>query len=172
MTGFTPETEACLACHPSQKDVEPMTDKAVDEAVERVRELIVCIRSNAEENNAHLNDKWVTTIHAHTTVLLEDLLPDLQALLSALELGRQAQQSPAGLGLHPLRSDLAEALRLVDSVHLGLSLAASQPVPMPEGGFRCTLHPTRANASVECLEKAIALLKAALSPTTPQGGES
>ena len=34
MTGFTPETEACLACHPSQKDVEPMTD---DEEVAECR---------------------------------------------------------------------------------------------------------------------------------------
>ena len=54
----------------------------VDEAVERVR-----------EDLAHADAQ------GHHALLMP--IEDLRALLSALELGRQAQQSPAGLGLHP-----------------------------------------------------------------------
>lgn len=159
MTGFTPETEACLACHPSQKDVEPMTDKAVDEAVERVRELIVCIRSNAEENNAHLNDKWVTTIHAHTTVLLEDLLPDLQALLSALELGRHlAKDALPGGETHPSRPYRTDPLKLAGRLE---RYAAAIEHDFSKSDLWADLICARD-----------ALKDSALSPTTPQGEES
>ena len=65
MTGFTPETEACLACHPSQKDAEPMTDKTVDEAVERVKAYVeswdgfddgTIISDNCDPNDLILSD--------------------------------------------------------------------------------------------------------------------
>ena len=76
MTGFTPETEACLACHPKQKDAGPMTDKTVDEAVERVRAYVAGLEGHHGRMTVDVNAGRAFT------------LDDLRALLSALELGR------------------------------------------------------------------------------------
>ena len=65
----------------------------VDEAVERVKEYVESWSSD-EPDTAIITDP----LDADDPVVT---LGDLRALLSALELGRQAQQSPAGLGLHP-----------------------------------------------------------------------
>ena len=84
MTGFTPEAEACLACHPSQKDAETPDD------------LIGCLRlaagrdynvSGYNEDNRCLED--ITPLLWKAARMIDRLNTDLQQTTGAKP-GRQS----------------------------------------------------------------------------------
>ena len=164
MTGFTPETEACLACHPSQKDAEPMTDKTVDEAVERVKAYVASWDG--------FDDGTIISDNCDPNDLI---LSDLRALLSALELGRHlAKDALPGGETHPCVDEaiLERMARAHDKED-----AAQKGDPDPWDHFNCDAGEVSEAACADCrsfrIDRLACMLRAweALSASTTDSGK-